>query len=127
MNKPLKDKLFFEFSAQEILNILEALSVYKNLILAEKYRPYIDKQVHDIMNMLQVQGIDLFVKDDLPQLQIGKEVVIDIDLNQSNEINGILLGVSDIENLFKVATIKDNKFEIIDVPINAIKVISHEH
>lgn len=127
MNKSLKDKLFFEFSAQEILNILEALSVYKNLILAEKYRPYIDKQVHNIMNMLQVQGIDLFVKDDLPQLQIGKEVVIDIDLNQSNEINGILLGVSDIENLFKVAIIKDNKFEIIDVPINAIKVISHEH
>lgn len=121
-NKSLKNKLFFEFSAQEILNIMEALTLYKRLVLPEKYKPIIDNQISNISEMLKLQNVDLLFKDDVPQLDIGSIILVDISLNQEvHEVKGILLGASDIENLFKVAIIKNHEFNIIDVPLNVIK------
>ena len=119
----LKNKLFFEFSAQEILNVMEALTLYKRLILPEKYHILVDKQIQNISETLKLQGVDVFFKDDIPQLQIGQLVIVDISTDLTkHEVEGILLGASsDFENLFKVATIESNKFKILDVPLNVIK------
>ena len=117
------NKLFFEFTPQETLNILEALSLYQKLVLPEKYRYLIDIQTNHINQMLKLQNVDTYHKNDIPTLSIGSIVKVDISIepNKQNIVDGILLGTSDIENLFKVVIIDNNNFKFIDVPINVIK------
>ena len=119
------DKLFFEFSPQEILNIIEALHLYRELMLPKKYRFLIDEQLENITTMLSVQNIDTFKEDNEPEFKIGEKIKVDISIginfNKETVVDGILLGAGDIENFFKVVVIDDNKFKIIEAPINLIR------
>lgn len=117
-NNRLTNKLFFEFTSQEAINMIEALSVYKNLMLPDRYKPLIDVQLDKITEQLKLQEIDIFANEDTAQYTIGSKVIID---DISGNIEGIIIGASATENFFKVVISKDNKLEVIEVPTNLIK------
>ena len=111
------NKLFFEFSSQEILNIIEALTLYKEVMLPEKYRSLIDDEIKHIIEMLKVQNIDTFASNENIN-NIGSFILADGQL-------GILLKASETEGFFKVAVIEDNQLKIIEVPFTLIKKVEN--
>lgn len=139
--------LFVQLSAQDILYILEALSVYQQLVLPEIYRPAIDDTVNAINSQLELQGINLYKSINKKNILIGSKcTTYDVDncfipANVSKSTNdksdsckvvvndihaiarlveGVVIGASDIDGLIKVAISQDDKMKIIEVPYNSI-------
>lgn len=119
----MEKKIFLEVSPQHIVNILEALAIYQDVALADKYKHIIDELFNTINEQLQLQGINIY-KNKQHNL-IGKSCQItDLNINDlsTNIINGIILGVSDIDGLVKVVISNNNQLEIIDVPLTSITI-----
>lgn len=115
-----KDDIFIQFSPQEILNCLEALTVYKDYMLPKQYKFLIDNQIEHINNQLSVQGINLYVSKETYSFKLGEMCYIN-DFNfADNKIKQqqcIVIGTSDTEDFIKVAIIDNDEFKIIEVPI----------
>ena len=140
--------LFVQLSAQDILYILEALSVYQQLVLPEIYRPAIDDTVDAINSQLELQGINLYKSTNKKNILIGSKcttydvdncfIPANVSKSTDNELNdphkvvvsdihttarlveGVVIGTSDIDGLIKVAISQDDKIKIIEVPYNSI-------
>ena len=117
-------KIFLEVSPQHIVNILEALAIYQDVALADKYKYIIDELFNIINEQLQLQGINIY-KNKQHNL-VGKSCqVTDLNINDlsTDIINGIILGVSDIDGLIKIAISNNNQLNVIDVPLTSISNI----
>ena len=121
----MSKKIFLEISAQEMLFILESLSLYKDIILPDNYKDLINNLLSTINQQLQLQGINLYVNKEQTNL-IGKSCIInDVNINDlsTNKLQGIIIGSSDIANLIKVVVNKNNALTVIDVPLNLIEKV----
>lgn len=144
--------LFVQLSAQDILYILEALSVYQQLVLPEIYRPAIDDTVDAINSQLELQGINLYKSTNKKNILIGSKcTTYDVDncfipanvskstdkeLNDSRKVvvsdihstaklvEGVVIGASDIDGLIKVAISQNDKIKIIEVPYDSIVLMN---
>lgn len=119
-------KIFLEVSPQHIVNILEALAIYQDVALADKYKHIIDELFNTINEQLQLQGINIY-KNKQHNLVSKSCQVTNLDINDlsTDIINGIILGVSDIDGLIKVVISNNNQLEIIDVPLTSISNIKN--
>jgi asparagine N-glycosylation enzyme membrane subunit Stt3 len=115
MNKEYK----LEQSAQFILNIIEALSFYRDNAIKPKYRKLINEQLLLLGKQLKEQGLNVIINEEESQYKFGNIVKYD---NQE----AIIIGISNEDNFVKITTIKDNKFEIHDVPIILLEVENDE-
>lgn len=106
-----KNTIYFQFSPQEVLNCLEALTVYNKYFLPKKYQGLINYQLHNMNEQLDMQGIHLYISNDDSTFKIG-DICYIIDSNQQC----IIIGASETENFVNVA-IYNNEFEILDIPI----------
>ena len=123
----MEKKIFLEISPQHIVNILEALAIYQDVALADKYKHIIDELFNIINEQLQLQGINIY-KNKQHNL-IGRSCQItDLNINDlsTNIINGIILGVSDIDGLVKAVISNNNQLEIIDVPLTSISINNNQ-
>lgn len=144
--------LFIQLSAQDILYILEALSVYQQLVLPEIYRPAIDDTVDVINSQLELQGINLYKSINKKNILIGSKcttydvdncfIPANVSKSADNELNnprkvvvndihataklveGVVIGASDIDGLIKVAISQDDKIKIIEVPYDSIILVN---
>lgn len=144
--------LFVQLSAQDILYILEALSVYQQLVLPEIYRPVIDNVVDAINSQLELQGINLYKSINKKNILIGSKctaydvdncfIPANVSKSADNELNdpckvvvndihatarlveGVVIGASDIDGLIKVAISQDDKIKIIEVPYDSIILVN---
>ena len=133
-NERNSTKVFFEFSLQETINMIESLSVYKEIMLPDKYKPLIDRQIENITYQLSIQQIDLFSNKD-NTVTIGKKYYFNDyknfgdtseDDTSENNTSGndksdtkrecIILGTSPTENFIKVAVCTNNSLEVIEIP-----------
>ena len=119
-------KIFLEISPQYMVNILEALTIYQDVALSEKYK-YIVEDLFNIINeQLQFQGINIYTNSKKQHNLIGKFCQVnDLNINDLSisTIQGVIIGVSDIDGLIKVLISNNNKLEILDVPLNSISNI----
>ena len=123
----MEKKIFLEISPQHIVNILEALAIYQDVALADKYKHIIDELFNIINEQLQLQGMNIY-KNKQHNL-IGRSCQItDLNINDlsTNIINGIILGVSDIDGLVKAVISNNNQLEIIDVPLTSISINNNQ-
>ena len=123
----MEKKIFLEISPQHMINILEALAIYQDVALADKYKYIIDDLFNIINEQLQLQGINIY-KNKQHNL-IGKFCQVnDLNINDlsTNITQGVIIGVSDIDGLIKVLIDNNNKLEIIEVPFNLISNISNK-
>ena len=107
------NQLFFTFSSQDVLNIIESLTVYRDLILPKRFRGVVTEQLKKITNQLELQGIKSYAAEDSTNFHIGDYCLI----NDSQYNKGIILGAADEDELFKVAVVKDNDLDIIEIPM----------
>jgi hypothetical protein len=110
----LNNSVFLEQKPQEILNIIESLQVYRNNFVKPKYSDLIDNQIKKIGKQLELQNVDIYVKDNEPDFKIGDKVKYN-----KNEV--IIIGVSNNDNFLKVVKAENNELKIIEVPINLLK------
>jgi len=120
----MEKKIFLEVSPQHIVNILEALAIYQDVALADKYKYIIDELFDTINEQLQLQGINIY-KNKQHNLVSKFCQVTDLNINDlsTNTIDGIIIGVSDINGLIKVAISNNNQLDIIEVPLSSISNI----
>ena len=110
-----KTKIFLEQTPQLMLNIIEALTFYRDNAVVPKFRELITKQINMIYDQLAVQKIEIFINNNVKsQLNFGEEFIYE------NE-PAIVVGLSEQEGFVKIATILGNKFNIIDIPSNLLK------
>lgn len=119
-----KENLLLSLSAQDILFVIESLSLYKDVAMSDQFKPAIDELLITISEQLELQGIKLYASDKQKSTIIGKKCTIPDIAN--NQIEGIVLGSSDIDGLVKVVTCKNNRLEIIDIPLHIITNIGSE-
>lgn len=110
----MREKIFLEQTAQEMLNIVEALQFYKDNAVKPKYKNLIDEQLMEIGKQLQLQNINIFIKDYEQEFKFGQVI------EYENE-EAVIVGNSDEDNFIKIAISTDNKIEVIDVPLVLIK------
>ena len=113
----MQQKLFFEFSSQEILNTIEALTFYKDFIVPNPYKLMVEQQLRSIDQQLKLQNISLYVTRDNKDIHIGDKVIIEEDQE------GIILGTSEDDNFYRVILIKENHLAIDEVPFTLIKKV----
>ena len=106
----MDNKIFLEQTAQEVLNIVEALQFYKDNVIKLKYQNLIDKQLELIAQQLKLQNINILLDNGENRYNFD-----DIVLYEGND--AIIIGMSDEDCFIKIATIEDGKFKIIEIPI----------
>jgi len=106
----MSDKLFLEQTAQEILNIVEALQFYRDNVIKPKYQNLIDKQLEQIAQQLKLQNINILLDNGEKRYNFG-----DIVLYEGND--AIITGMSDEDNFIKIAIIENGKFKTLEIPI----------
>jgi len=99
-----------ELNMQDIINIVEALDLYKRLVLPKRFRPLVSFELDKITNQLKKQDVNLY-KNQSEDIQIGDKV------NYNNEQIGFCIGTSDDDGMIKLVISIDNEVSIIEVPI----------
>ena len=124
-NSRLTSKIFFEFSPQETVNMLDALALYKKLILPDLYKPIVDLQIDKIVSQLKLQEIDIYSSDDekTDKFEIGDNVIID---DYDNLKKGIIISASPTDGFLNIVIAKNNELEVIEVPRVLIKKVNEE-
>ena len=100
-------KLNLELNKNQILNIIESLTYYKDIIKPQ-YKSIIDAQMNEINRQLQLQGVSILQHYNEPILKIG-------DIVNIENMKAVIIGESDKDEFVKVAI--SPKFIIDDVPI----------
>ena len=109
-----KNKVFLEQDPQQILNIIESLTFFRDNAIMPKYKELITKQINNIYDQLNLQKIELFINDKTEiKWNFGEHVSY-----EDNE--AMIVGISNQENYIKIAIIENSKFKIIDVPFSLI-------
>jgi hypothetical protein len=105
-----KNDFIIEQDKQEILFIIEALQLYKDIAIKPKYSEMIEKQIDKIVDQLQIQGISIYKKDYESEYKIG-------DIINYNCEDALVIGTSNKDCFIKIAISSDKGIiEIIDVP-----------
>ena len=112
----MSDKIFLEQTAQEILNIIEALQFYRDNVVKPKYQTLIDKQLDEIAQQLKLQNINILLDNGEKKYNFG-----DIVLYEGND--AIITGMSDEDCFIKITVIEDNKFKTLEIPICLLEKI----
>lgn len=107
-------KVFIQQTPQEIMNIIESLQFYKDNAVQPRYRHLIDLQINEISKQLQLQNINIYVKENDQQFNFGDVV------NYEGE-SVLIIGMSNDNNFIKIARCVNNCFEKIDVPLVLLK------
>lgn len=115
----MKEKIFLEQSAQQLLNILEALHFYRDNAIKPKYHEIINKQLEDISQQVKLQNIEIFMKNYDPEFIFGQEVIYE-------DKTAVVIGMSDADDFVKIAVAENNKMEVIEVPIVLIDKVRRE-
>lgn len=101
-----------ELNMQDIINIVEALELYKRLVMPKRFRPLVTFELDKIANQLKKQDVKLY-KNETTDIQVGDKVVYD------EEQCGYCVGTSDDDGMIKLVVLSqsENDIEIIEVPI----------
>ena len=119
MKEKESKELFLGLSAQDILYILESLTVYKLLMLPDNKKGDIDELMFSINTQLELEGINLYKSYNSKDMLINKKCTF-TDLDSDKILEGIVLGSSPVEGLIRVAYSKNDKLEIAYIPSHII-------
>ena len=101
-----------ELNMQDVINIVEALELYKRLVMPKRFRPLVSFELDKITNQLKKQDVRLY-KNETTDIQIGDKVIYD-------EIQiGYCIGTSDDDGMIKLVVMAEDlkNVEVIEVPI----------
>lgn len=107
-----------ELNMQDVINIVEALDLYKRLVMPKRFRPLVSFELDKITNQLKKQDVNLY-KNESDDIQIGDKV------NYNDELIGYCIGASDDDGMIKVVISTDNEVSIIEVPIVLCKKVDN--
>ena len=101
-----------ELNMQDVINIVEALELYKRLVMPKRFRPLVSFELDKITNQLKKQDVRLY-KNETTDIQIGDKVIYD-----ETQV-GYCIGTSDDDGMIKLVVIAEDlkNVEIIEVPI----------
>ena len=110
----MKDKIFLEQDSQEIYNIIDALTFYKDNAIMQDYCYLIEKQLKNIIGQIEVQGVNIYKNEKTPNFKFGQEV-------KYEDKDAIIVRMSNDEGFIGIAIIDNECLTVIDVPIVLIK------
>lgn len=101
-----------ELNMQDVINIVEALELYKRLVMPKRFRPLVSFELDKITNQLKKQDVRLY-KNETTDIQIGDKVIYD-----ETQL-GYCIGTSDDDGMIKLVVMAEDlkNVGVIEVPI----------
>ena len=118
IKKNMPRDINLELNMQDVINIVEALDLYKRLVMPKRFRLLVSFELDKITNQLKKQDVNLY-KNESDDIQIGDKV------NYNDELTGYCIGASDDDGMIKVVISTDNEVSIIEVPIVLCKKVDN--
>ena len=73
IKKKMPRDVNLELNMQDVINIVEALDLYKRLVMPKRFRPLVSFELDKIANQLKKQDVNLY-KNESDDIQIGDKV-----------------------------------------------------
>lgn len=106
----MKNTIIIEQNPQQILNIIQSLSLFRDIAVKPKFKYIVDEQLKDLIYQLENQKINIFSNELEYKYQIGKEV-------KYENKKAYIVGTSDENEFIKICISENNEVNVIDVPI----------